>query len=102
MIGFLPWIFSLLFGLKKFITKRNPEFVTMNLIGFAFTFIFFSIAGTKLITYILPLYPMVAIICAYMWINPVFEKEVKYSILFTNSIFIIFAFFVFYKFKHHT
>ena len=26
-----------------------------------------------------------------MWINPVFEKEVKYSILFTNSIFIIFA-----------
>ena len=26
-----------------------------------------------------------------MWINPVFEKEIKYSILFTNSIFIIFA-----------
>ena len=91
MIGFLPWIFSFLFGLKKLITKRNPDFVTMNLIGFAFTFIFFSIAGTKLITYILPLYPMAAIICAYMWINPVFEKEVKYSILFTNSIFIIFA-----------
>lgn len=91
IVGFLPWIFTFLFGLKKLITKTKPEFIVMNLIGFIFTFIFFSSAGTKLITYILPLYPMSAVLCAYMWTTKDFNKEIEKSVLFTNGLFITFA-----------
>ncbi len=91
IIGFLPWTVSFIAGFKKLVTNRKNDFITMNLIGFVFAFLFFSIAGTKLITYILPLYPMCAVLCGYMWTNMDFDKEIKYSIIITNGIFIIFA-----------
>lgn len=56
IVGFLPWTISFFAGIKKLIFKNKNEFIMMNLIGFMFSFIFFSIARTKLITYILPLY----------------------------------------------
>ena len=91
IVGFLPWILPFLFGLKRLVTDRKNEFVVMNLIGFAFTLLFFSSASTKLITYILPLYPMAAVLCGYMWFNPDYIREIKWSIIATNSAFIIFA-----------
>ena len=91
IVGFLPWILPFLFGLKRLVTDRKNEFVVMNLIGFAFTLLFFSSASTKLITYILPLYPMAAVLCGYMWFNPDYIKEIKWSIIATNTAFIIFA-----------
>lgn len=91
IVGFLPYIVTFVFGLKRLIKDRKNEFVIMNLIGFVFTFLFFSSASTKLITYILPLYPMASIICGYMWFNPNYIKEVKLSIIITNIAFIAFA-----------
>lgn len=91
IVGFLPWTLPFLFGLKKLVQDKKNEFVIMNLIGFAFTLLFFSTASTKLITYILPLYPMAAILCGYMWFNPNYKKEIKTSIICTNIAFIIFA-----------
>ena len=89
LIGFLPWSLSFILGLKKLIISNKNKFITMNLIGFVFTFVFFSISKTKLITYILPLYPFAAILTSYIWLK--FDKEVKYSIYVTNSIFVVFA-----------
>ena len=91
IVGFLPWTLSFLAGFKKLFTEKRNDLVTMNLIGFIFTFVFFSVAGTKLITYILPVYPMCAVLCAYMWTNIRFKKEINFSIKFTSVVFIIFA-----------
>lgn len=91
IIGFLPWSLPFLFGLKRLVKDRKNEFVVMNLIGFVFTLLFFSSASTKLITYILPLYSMASVLCGYMWFNSRYIKEIKYSIITTNVIFITFA-----------
>ncbi len=91
IVGFLPWTLSFLFGLKKLVKDKNNDFIIMNFIGFVFILLFFSCAGTKLITYILPLYPMAAVLCGYMWVNQNFDKEINLSILYTNSAFVIFA-----------
>ena len=88
LIGFLPWSFSFLFGLPEVLKdKKKQDFIVMNIIGFVFTFLFFSVAKTKLITYILPIYPFAAVICAYIWT----EKKVNYSIYLTNGIFFLFG-----------
>lgn len=89
LIGFLPWSVSFLLGLKKLIKNNKDKFITMNLIGFVFTLVFFSVSKTKLITYILPLYPFAAVLTSYIWFKC--DKEIKYSIYITNSVFIIFS-----------
>jgi len=91
IVGFLPWTLTFLFSFKKIIKDRKNDFVTMNLVGFVFTFLFFSIAGTKLITYILPLYPMCAAVCGYVWANKDYEKEIRLSVILTGACFVIFA-----------
>lgn len=75
--GLFPWIFSLIsmlikkyrsFKYKPFTSLDTKEqFISLNIIGALFTFIFFSISGTKLITYILPIYPFLAVILASYW-----------------------------------
>lgn len=89
IIGFLPWSMSFILGLKKLVQENKDKFVMMNLIGFVFTLVFFSVSKTKLITYILPLYPFAAVLTSYIWLKC--DKEVKYSVFITNSIFIVFS-----------
>ena len=91
IVGFLPWTLPFLFGLKKLIGNRHNDFIVMNLAGFLFTFIFFSIAGTKLITYILLVYPFCAVLCAYMWVKEDYFKTTELAIKVTNIAFMIFA-----------
>jgi 4-amino-4-deoxy-L-arabinose transferase-like glycosyltransferase len=80
--GFFPWIVSCLcVWIKKLIehikTKQfslnydnltNPQrFMLYNVIVTLVILLFFSSSGTKLITYILPIYASLACIAAYIW-----------------------------------
>lgn len=98
--GLFPWVFSLVFDFiskvknKKFkidLSNNYNKFITLNIIAICSIFLFFTSSGTKLITYILPIFPFFAVIIGSIWYKYVFEKEevksVKYSIVLINSIF---------------
>ncbi|MDR1327540.1 MAG: hypothetical protein LBJ74_03950, partial [Heliobacteriaceae bacterium] len=79
--GFAPWIlftpatlFSL--ALRERVGVRGRFFI-LNAIGFVFTFLFFSVSSTKLITYILPVYFFSANIMAFVWSSYIKNGEYK-------------------------
>lgn len=96
-LGFMPWIFSFiaqisvnikkyltnLEGLKKikeYFTKFNDlqpleQFTVVNVIFFLVVFIFFSIASTKLPTYILPCMFPAAFIAGKFWFDYIYKDE---------------------------
>lgn len=78
-VGFLPWIIPVAVTCHKWgkdvvktfkngfvFEKMNntAKFVTLNAIAAVLTFLFFSASSTKLITYILPIYPFLACLTA--------------------------------------
>lgn len=74
--GFFPWIVSCLAvwlsKIKEFgkIFKPNnskEQFILYNLIIVLFTLAFFTSSETKLITYILPLFPALSFLGGYIW-----------------------------------
>jgi len=74
LIGlFFPWIFFLVSALKRNLsfkrTSLNEESAKLLLLflWFALPFIFFSCIGKKLVPYILPLLPALAIIVGRLW-----------------------------------
>ena len=76
--GFFPWILSTLTVLIRKIFKRDfkfkdlsdiQRFMVYNGIIAIFTLLFFSSSKTKLITYILPIYPSLACLGGYIWTN---------------------------------
>lgn len=82
LAGFMPWLFlfidMLIDGVKKgykriragLVLENDKErLVLFSSIAFAFIFILFSIASTKLPTYILPAFPFASILMAYYWLN---------------------------------
>lgn len=94
--GFCPWIVSCLgVWLKK--GKRLLEmfkmsttldrFLVYNTVIVVFTLFFFSISETKLITYILPLYPALACLGGYVWWNYIYKNQNENYINITNYIF---------------
>ena len=93
--GFFPWIISCL-GVWLNKLKRLPElfkmdnflnkFLIYNTIIVIFTLIFFSISETKLITYILPLYPFLACLGGYVWWNYIQKNKNENYINITNYI----------------
>lgn len=68
--GFFPWSFflpvALIHGFKGGLKKINDS-TLFCLIWFWFIFLFFTVAGSKMSTYILPLYPAVALLVALLW-----------------------------------
>ena len=93
-----PWYFyilTLIWGLTPytimFLGIKNikfDKFLKLNVITGLLTLIFFSLSGAKLITYILPIYPFLAVIIAQIWVYYI-EKDnklLKYSILTISSI----------------
>lgn len=63
-----PWVLVILSGIKKIIQKRNPQ----SLMLLAWIFIplfFFSLSQSKLVLYILPIYPAIALAAASVWIS---------------------------------
>ncbi len=99
--GFLPWIISVLTVLIRKITKKDlkftdlndyKRFILYNGIIFLFTLIFFSASKTKLITYILPLYPALACLGGYLWTNYIERGE--YSRVINKTVYAIGGIFI--------
>ena len=99
--GFFPWIISSLAVLLRKISKWDfrfrevgdaQNFIAYNSIIAAFIFLFFSFSETKLITYILPIYPTLSCIAGYAWFNYVQRKE--YSLIINKTVYFIGAVFV--------
>lgn len=96
--GLVPWVAS---GCAVAIEKlRNikfqkftlPEdnsqkFLLANIIIAVFTLIFFSSSSTKLITYLLPVYPFTAFIIGYIWTKYINEDYCNKSINISTFIF---------------
>jgi len=74
LVGFFPWSPFLPLGAWR-IFREGPwdnrvKGQGIFLAGwFLVVFIFFSVSGTKLVTYILPLYPVAALVVARFWEN---------------------------------
>ena len=67
LVGFFPWSALLVQSVYHSIvdaTKQSQEIIFLN-IWAGFVFFFFSIAQTKLVSYILPMYPAIAILVAW-------------------------------------
>lgn len=106
--GFFPYIISVctvwLKNLIKILKNKSfkinidnlntaQKFMLYNTIAALFTFLFFTSSETKLITYILPIYPFLACLGAFIWKDYIKsgknEKEINIGIYITGSIFII-------------
>ncbi len=68
-LGILPWLGLLLQSLWSGVKKRNSGFQAkkMLVVWTLFIFIFFSISNSKLVGYILPIFPSLALLIACQW-----------------------------------
>ena len=99
--GFFPWIVSTLSVLTRKIIKKDFEFKNLtdtrrfllyNGIIALFILLFFSSSKTKLITYILPIYPALACLGGYIWTNYIEKGE--YSRIINKTVYVISAVFI--------
>lgn len=82
LIGFLPWIFFLPQainsicnkGLKTLLVSPKTQLPWFCVWWFIVIFVFFSFSKTKLLTYILPIFPAVSIIVALWFDDLLFKK----------------------------
>lgn len=106
--GFFPWIISCAaVWVKKLVhiikLKHLPfsmnncstgqRYILYNIIIATFILLFFSASGTKLITYILPVYFSLSALGAYVWwnylVNKSHEKLMNNTLYFTGGLFIL-------------
>ena len=100
--GFFPWIISGLVVLIRKCFKRDfkftglndtQRFLVYNAIIAIFTLLFFSSSKTKLITYILPIYPSLACLAGYIWTKYIEKGEyrsfINKTVYFLGGIFIL-------------
>lgn len=94
--GLFPWCLSIMFILIHKLKQKtldlakqtkSQKFLSANLIIVIFSLLFFSISKTKLITYILPIYPSIACLVGYFWYRYVIEK--KYEKVINISVYIL-------------
>ncbi len=99
--GFFPWIVSLLSVLVRKIVKKDynikdltdtRRFLLYNGIIALFILVFFSASDTKLITYILPVYPALAFLGGYIWTNYIERGE--YSRIINKTVYVVGAIFI--------
>lgn len=68
LAGILPWLFTLIDALTQAIRRRDDRAafdpVFFSLLWSAFIFVFFSASGSKLPSYILPIFPALALLIA--------------------------------------
>lgn len=111
ILGFIPWIASLLAVYTKLIKNDIKAIKTTGLksvfatddttrkvllsasIWALFTFLFFSISSSKLPTYILTIFPPMALACGYYWwayiMSDKSSRGIKITSVVTSSIFAI-------------
>ncbi len=94
--GFIPWIFSSLAVVIRKLSIRDIKlknlnetqtFLMYNGISAIFILLFFMSSSTKLITYILPIYPVLSLLVGYIWLNYTEKASYKNVINFTNYLF---------------
>lgn len=84
LIGFLPWTFFLpqaVFslarkGLRNLLSSTKEQVPWFCLWWVLIVFIFFSLSKTKLLTYILPLFPALSVLISY-WFSQMFRSQVS-------------------------
>ena len=94
IIGFLPWSAFIPHALKNAWDNRRAPLYSFLLIWIAWVFSFFSISNSKLIPYILPLFPALAILIGNAITNLWRQGHQNLSPLYiyaTSSIFLCFA-----------
>jgi len=75
LVGFFPWTAIMLQSLWASLTKSTEDFSTLVFLNIwaIVIFVFFSISQTKLVSYILPVYPPLAMIVGWyidrLWTN---------------------------------
>ncbi len=82
LIGFLPWTFFLpqaIFslakrGLKNLQSSTSEQVPWFCLWWFIIVFVFFSFSKTKLLTYVLPLFPALSVLVSF-WFNQMFKNQ---------------------------
>lgn len=91
LLTFVPWIFYLPVLIRDMFskTKTNVDIKLFCWIFIVFTFIFFSIAGTKLPSYILSMFPFMSILIAEQLENNIFKKTIRFSTILTVSFFLL-------------
>ena len=99
--GFFPWVVSGLVVLIRKCIKRDfvfkdlsdtQRFLVYNGIIAVFTLLFFSSSKTKLITYILPIYPSLACLGGYIWIKYIEKGE--YSRFINKTVYVLGGIFI--------
>ena len=99
--GFFPWVVSGLVVLIRKCIKRDfvfkdlsdtQRFLVYNGIIAVFTLLFFSSSKTKLITYILPIYPSLACLGGYIWTKYIEKGE--YSRFINKTVYILGGIFI--------
>ncbi|MBP2633283.1 MAG: arnT 1 [Firmicutes bacterium] len=90
LIGFFPWSMYLMQAIKTGIENRSTEEgnTLLFLISWGISvFIFFSISQTKLISYILPMYPAIALLVGW-YIDHLLTVEINKSFVGATAIFV--------------
>ncbi len=99
--GFFPWVVSSLVVLIRKCIKRDfifkelsdtQRFLVYNGIIAVFTLLFFSSSKTKLITYILPIYPSLACLGGYIWTKYIEKGE--YSRFINKTVYVLGGIFI--------
>lgn len=91
LLTFIPWIFYLPVLIRDIFskTKNNTDIKLFSWIFMIFTFIFFSLAGTKLPSYLLSMFPFMALLIAEQLENKTFKKTINVSTIITASFFLL-------------
>lgn len=95
--GLFPHVFVLFSQNKKIknikfdFSNNYTKLLTLNLIAILVIFMFFSSSKTKLITYILPIYPFCAVLIGSIWFKYINhgDKNVHQALMLINTIFTI-------------
>lgn len=92
--GACPHILMLIAQISKIKTlkfdfkNRYDMFIVLNCIAVLSILVFFSLSGAKLITYILPVYPFLAVIMGAIWLKYITKGDVctNRALIFVNSV----------------
>lgn len=92
IIGLFPWINFFISSIYNAYNNKNYQdksFLLFLQIWWIFIFIFFSIAKTKLVSYIFPLFPPLSIILAwnFEYLNNRYGYNKNYSLIFSTLFF---------------
>lgn len=88
LIGFFPWSSVVLQAIWASLTKSRREgpVLLFLVIWAVFIFLFFTVSQTKLVSYILPMYPPMAMITgwyiSYLWEKPVGPRLLTWPVAF--------------------